>query len=285
MQIAQKTRKAGFSSLDIYLNQIQRHPLLSREEECELARRARDGEDGALDRLVASNLRFVVSIAKRYAGNGVPLEDLINDGNVGLVRAAHRFDPDRGFKFISYAVWWVRQAILQSLSKNSRIVRLPFNRADDVLRIGRATRELDQELGRKPTPEEIGRHLEIPVSRVTDSIRHNTSHISLDAALSSESDENTLVDYLADTESPSPDTSLYESTLRGDMRKALDTLPDRERTIIMLYFGIEGEAQTLEQIGERLGYTRERIRQLKVQALDRLRTSSRADLLSPYMEN
>jgi RNA polymerase primary sigma factor len=288
MRTATRPSRSGSSrsSLDIYLEQINRHELLDREEELELARAAASGDASARERLIRANLRFVVSIARRYARNGVPLEDLINDGNIGLMRAAERFDPERGFKFISYAVWWVRQAILNSLSKNSRLVRLPLNRAGLVSRVGKASRELETALGRDATPEEIAERLGIEVSEVLDAIEINGSHVSLDEKLGEDSDDHPFLDYLEDTETPAPDAALYRETLKRDMGRAVASLPDRERTIITLYYGLGGEEPiTLEEIGNRMGYTRERIRQLKELGLEKLRTTSRSEWISAYGMN
>jgi RNA polymerase primary sigma factor len=283
-----KTDKKGFSgnrSLDLYLHEINKTPLLTREQEQELARRIRKGDKGALDQLVKANLRFVVSIAKQYANQGLSLEDLINDGNLGLIKAAHRFDEKRGYKFISYAVWWIRQAMLQSLAEHSRIVRLPLNRAGTLYRIGKASRQLDQELGRTPTPEEIAKRLDISVDEVKDTMSIANTHVSLDDPYSNDQDDNALVDYLEDENAAMPDDETFEHALSDDMDKALDTLTDREKLILSLYFGIGGqEPLTLEEIGKKLGLTRERIRQIKEKAISRLRHSSRAKYLKGYIE-
>lgn len=277
---------ASRSSLDIYLEQINRYPLLSRDEELELARAAAGGDEGAREKLVRANLRFVVSIARRYSHNGVPLEDLINDGNIGLMRAAERFDPERGFKFISYAVWWVRQGILNSLSKNSRLVRLPLNRAGLVSRVGKASRELETALGREALPEEIAEKLGIELSEVLDAIDINGTSVSLDEKFGTDADDHSFVDYLEDTETPAPDATLFRQTLKTDMGQAVASLPDRERTIITLYYGLSGEEPiTLEAIGNRMGYTRERIRQLKELGLEKLRSTSRSEWISAYAVN
>lgn len=283
-----KTDKKAFSgnrSLDLYLHEINKTPLLTREQEQELARRIRKGDKTALDQLVKANLRFVVSIAKQYANQGLSLEDLINDGNLGLIKAAHRFDEKRGYKFISYAVWWIRQAMLQSLAEHSRIVRLPLNRAGTLYRIGKVSRQLDQELGRTPTPEEIARRLEISVDEVKDTMTIANTHVSLDDPYSNDQDDNALVDYLEDENATMPDDETFEHALSDDMDKALDMLTDREKLILSLYFGIGGEEPlTLEEIGKKLGLTRERIRQIKEKAISRLRHSSRAKYLKGYIE-
>ncbi len=276
---------SGARSLDLYLHEINKTPLLTRDEEQELARRVQQGDPEALDQLVRANLRFVVSIAKQYANQGLSLEDLINDGNVGLIKAAHRFDPERGYKFISYAVWWIRQAMLQSLAEHSRIVRLPLNRAGTLYRIGKVARQLDQELGRAPSPEEIAERLDISPQEVEETMSIANTHVSLDDPYSDDRDDNALVDYLTDENQPSPDEATWERALSEDMEKALATLSEREQKILRLYFGIGGrEPMTLEEIGREMGLTRERIRQIKEKAIARLRHSTRARYLEGYIE-
>jgi RNA polymerase primary sigma factor len=271
------------TSFDIYLKQINRIPLMSAEEEAEVARRAQNGDQAALDQLVQANLRFVVSVAKKYVNQGVPIEDLVNEGNMGLIKAAQRFDVDRGYKFISYAVWWIRQAILVALSQGSRIVRIPLNRSSMLYKIGRASRELDQRLGRVPTPEEIARHLDLPVEEVEETMRISNSHVSLDMTMSEEGDDKSFLSYLEDEDATRPDEYAENELLGESMRKALDTLDERERRIMELYFGLNGEEPlTLEDIGKRLGLTRERIRQIKEHAVQRLRHHSRAKYLEDY---
>jgi len=281
----EKQSGAGIRSLDIYLHEINRTPLLTREEERDLARRIRAGEKGALDGLVQANLRFVVSIAKQYSNQGLSLEDLINEGNLGLIKAAHRFDEERGFKFISYAVWWIRQAMLQSLAEHSRIVRLPLNRAGTLYRIGKASRQLDQELGRTPTPDEIAARLDIPAQEVLDTMVIANTHVSLDDPYSADKDDTALVDHLAAEGQASPDEDTYIAALSDDLERALGTLSDRERRILAMYFGLGGdEPMTLEDIGKKLNLTRERIRQIKEKAIQRLRHSTRARFLQGYIE-
>jgi RNA polymerase primary sigma factor len=273
-------------SLDIYLRDIRKYPLISREEEGELARRAQDGDQAALDTLVRSNLRFVVSVAKKYSGQGVPLEDLINDGNLGLVRAAHRFDPDRGYKFISYAVWWVRQAILHSLSHSSRVVRLPLNKAGYISKISKASQVLVQDLGREPSNAEIAEKVGITEREVEETLRVAGGHLSLDSTYSNENDDQSFVESVEDIEGNAPDDDMYQQFLSRDVIRAIDTLNERERTIMMMYFGLGGHSpRTLEEIGGELGLTRERIRQIKEQAIEKLRQSSRSGYLSPYVGN
>jgi RNA polymerase primary sigma factor len=272
-------------SLDVYLHEINKTPLLTREQERELAERIHRGSKEALDQMVKANLRFVVSIAKQYANQGLSLEDLINEGNLGLIKAAHRFDEKRGYKFISYAVWWIRQAMLQSLAEHSRIVRLPLNRAGTLYRIGKASRKLDQKLGRQPTAEEIAEKLNLSVEEVKDTMVIANSYVSLDDPYSSDSDDNSLVDYLTDENQATTDEGTYTKALTEDMEKALDTLADREKQILTMYFGLDGEDPlTLEDIGKELGLTRERIRQIKEKAIQRLRHSTRAKYLKGYIE-
>ena len=276
---------AGIRSLDLYLHEINRTPLLTREQERDLAKRIKAGDKTALDQLVRANLRFVVSIAKQYSNQGLSLEDLINEGNLGLIKAAHRFDEDRGFKFISYAVWWIRQAMLQSLAEHSRIVRLPLNRAGTLYRIGKVSRQLDQELGRSPSADEIAARLKISPEEVEDTMVIANSHVSLDDPYSSEKDDTALVDYLTDETQASPDEDTYAAALSDDLERALGTLSERERNILSMYFGLGGEEpMTLEDIGKRMKLTRERIRQIKEKAIQRLRHSTRAKFLQGYME-
>ena len=280
-------RNNGNRSLDVYLHEINKTPLLTREGEQDLARCIHKGDKEALDQLVKANLRFVVSIAKQYANQGLALEDLINDGNLGLIKAAHRFDEKRGYKFISYAVWWIRQAMLQSLAEHSRIVRLPLNRAGTLYRIGKASRQLDQELGRAPSALEIAKRLKLSETEVKETMHIANTHVSLDEPYSGDQDDTALVDYLQDENAPRPDEQTYVSALSDDMEKALDTLSEREKHILGLYFGLNGAAEplTLEEIGKRLGLTRERIRQIKEKAIVRLRHSSRSGFLKGYVEN
>jgi RNA polymerase primary sigma factor len=270
--------------LDIYLRQINKIPLLSVEKEKELARRAKSGDQEAIDELVQANLRFVVSVAKKYANQGVPIEDLINDGNLGLIKAAQKFDVDRGYKFISYAVWWVRQSILQSLSQSSRIVRVPLNRSNLLYKVGKATRELDQEFGRKPTPDEIAEKTGFPVEDVLDAIRIAATHVSLDEKMNDDGDDSSFLAHLEDENMVSPDELADAAMLGETMKKVLRTLSVRERTIMEMYFGLNGEEPlTLEAIGNRLGLTRERIRQIKEHAIQRLKHQSRASYLEDYL--
>jgi RNA polymerase primary sigma factor len=269
-------------SLDQYLKEISTYPLLAREEEAGLAQRIRQGDEEALDILVRSNLRFVVSVAKKYQNQGVPLGDLINEGNLGLIRAAHRFDETRGIKFISYAVWWIRQAILQALAEQSRIVRVPLNRASVLHRIGKHRSSLLQELGREPTIEEVAQDLDLRHDEVEQTLNLAQAHLSLDAPLAPGQDGR-LMDYLPDLFAAPPDAETYDQALNQTVDNALATISEREARILRLYFGLEGEEpKTLEEIGLILGITRERVRQIKERALARMRHASRARLLDPF---
>jgi RNA polymerase primary sigma factor len=272
------------SSLDQYLKEISAYPLLSREEEVALAARIHEGCEESLERLVRSNLRFVVSVAKKYQNQGVALGDLINEGNLGLIRAAHKFDETKGIKFISYAVWWIRQAILQALAEQSRIVRVPLNRAGALHRIGKRSSTLLQELGREPTVEEIAEELDISHEEVQRTLAISQTHLSLDAPLSP-GEDNRLLDYLADQVSSGPDDETYERALSLTIEEALGTLKEREAKVLRLYFGLEPgqDPLTLEEIGALLGITRERVRQIKEKALVRLRHASRARFLETFM--
>jgi RNA polymerase primary sigma factor len=270
-------------SLDQYLREISAYPLINREMEAELARSIRRGEDEALETLVRSNLRFVVSVAKRYQNQGVSLADLINEGNIGLMRAAQKFDETKGIKFISYAVWWIRQAILQALAEQSRIVRVPLSRAGTLHRIGKRSSLLTQELGREPTLEEIASELELPEEEIKHTLAMAQAHLSLDAPLVP-GEEGQLLDYVCDNFAPGPDEELYSQALTRSIEEALGTLSERESKVLRLYFGLgETEPLTLEQIGERFGITRERVRQIKERALSRLRHQSRARFLETFL--
>jgi RNA polymerase primary sigma factor len=280
------TRKGTYdeSSLDQYLKEISAYPLLKREDEVELAGRIREGDEEALDKLVRSNLRFVVSVAKKYQNQGVALGDLINEGNLGLIRAAHKFDETKGIKFISYAVWWIRQAILQALAEQSRIVRVPLNRAGALHRIGRRSSTMLQELGREPTVEELADELDLSEDEVQRTLAISQTHLSLDAPLTP-GEDNRLLDYLPDQFSAGPDDETYERALASTVEEALGTLKEREAKVLRLYFGLEDghDPMTLEEIGALLGITRERVRQIKEKALVRLRHASRARYLETFM--
>lgn len=270
-------------SLDQYLQEIGEVPLLSHEEEVELARRIREGDEVSLETLTKSNLRFVVSVAKQYQCQGLSLGDLINEGNLGLIKAANRFDETRGFKFISYAVWWIRQSILQALAEQSRIVRLPLNRVGTMNKIGKAFSALEQEFEREPSPEEVAQQLEISDFEVSDTIQRSGRHLSLDAPFSEE-EENRLLDIIENQEQPAPDNTLISESLRIELDRALSTLTKKEAEVVKLYFGLDIEMPlTLEEIGEKFELTRERVRQIKEKALRRLRHASRSKPLRGYL--
>lgn len=270
-------------SLEQYLQEIGKIDLLKPKEEIQLAKRVRAGDEEALKQLAQANLRFVVSVAKQYQNQGLPLSDLINEGNVGLIKAAKRFDETRGYKFISYAVWWIRQAILQALAEQSRIVRLPLNRVGALHKIGKASSELEQEFGREPSADEIADELDMTEHEVMDTLKISSRHLSLDAPFS-EGEDNSLLDVLSDGVQPLPDENLMTNALKEDIKRALDTLSKREAKVISLYFGLDGkQALTLEEIGLRFKLTRERVRQIKEKAIRRLRHASRSRLLRTYL--
>jgi RNA polymerase primary sigma factor len=270
-------------SLDLYLREIGETPLIAAEEEVRLAKQIRQGSKHALESLTKANLRFVVSVAKQYQNQGLSLADLINEGNIGLIKAAKRFDETRGFKFISYAVWWIRQAILQALAEQSRIVRLPLNRVGTLHKIGKVSSSLEQGLGREPSPDEIARELDLSEMEVSDTLKISNSHLSLDAPFSV-SEDNSLIDILEDEFQPAPDEELLDQSLKLEIEKALDTLTPREAEVISLYFGLNHEkALTLEEIGARFSLTRERVRQIKEKAIRRLRHASRSRSLRAYL--
>jgi RNA polymerase primary sigma factor len=270
-------------SLDLYLREIGETPLLSQAEEVCLARKIKQGDKKALDKMTKANLRFVVMVAKQYQNQGMPLVDLINEGNIGLIKAAKRFDQTRGFKFISYAVWWIRQSILSALAEQSRIVRLPLNQVGTLHKIGKTSARLEQKLGREPSPEDIAGELEFSESEVSSTLGIARSHLSLDQPFSV-SEDNSLIDVLEDEHQPSPDQQLFQKSLRVEIKKALDSLLPREAEVITLYFGINHEkALTLGEIGARFALTRERIRQIKEKAFKKLRHASRSRALREYL--
>ena len=269
-------------SIERYLQEISKVPLLSQEWEIELARRIKRNDRDALEKLTEANLRFVVSVAKQYQNRGLTLGDLINEGNIGLMKAAERFDETRGFKFISYAVWWIRQSIIQALGEQSRVVRLPLNRVGTLKKINKASNTLAQEFERQPSAEEIAEELEITPCDVLDTLNISGKHLSLDAPFNQREDK-TLLDVMRDDRQSSPDDLLLNESLRDEVNRALTTLTDREAQIIKLYFGLERERPlNLEEIGERFHLTRERVRQIKEKALQRLRYHSRSRRLQSY---
>jgi RNA polymerase primary sigma factor len=271
------------SSLDKYLQEIGKVSLITPEEEIQLAIKIRQGEPGALEKLTRANLRFVVSVAKQYQNQGLSLGDLINEGNLGLMKAARRFDETRGFKFISYAVWWIRQSIMQALAEQSRIVRLPLNRIGVLNRIGKAYRNLEQEFEREPSPEELANELEMDVEDVSETLKISGRHLSMDAPLT-QGEENRLLDMLENEELPAPDTLLISESLKAEVERVLAKLPEQEAEVIRLYFGlVNDDPMTLEDIGERFNLTRERIRQIKEKAIRRLRNTTRSKDLKKYL--
>jgi RNA polymerase primary sigma factor len=270
-------------SLDKYLQEIGKVDLLTPEEEIELAVKIREGDKTALEKLTKANLRFVVSVAKQYQNQGLSLGDLINEGNLGLIKAGKRFDETRGFKFISYAVWWIRQSILQALAEQSRIVRLPLNRVGALNKIGKAYSNLEQEFEREPNADELADELEMDVKEVSDTLKISSKHVSVDAPFS-QGEENSLLDVMKDDEQPSPDTMLLSESLKTEIARALSTLSEREAEVLRLYYGIETDhAMTLEEIGEKFNLTRERVRQIKEKAIRRLRHASKSKHLRTYL--
>jgi RNA polymerase primary sigma factor len=270
-------------SLDKYLQEIGEVPLLSPQEEIELARLIKEGDQLSLERLTKANLRFVVSVAKQYQNQGLSLGDLINEGNLGLIKAAKRFDETRGFKFISYAVWWIRQSILQALAEQSRVVRLPLNRVGALNKIGKAYSALEQEFEREPSPSEIADQLEMTDFEVADTLKISGRHLSMDAPFSN-SEDNRLLDVIQNDHLPPPDDDLMDESLRVEIDRALATLTKREAEVVRLYFGLGQEHPlTLEEIGERFNLTRERVRQIKEKAIRRLRHTSRSRALRAFL--
>jgi len=270
-------------SLDKYLQEIGKIDLLTPEQEIELAIRIRKGEQIALEQLAKANLRFVVSVAKQYQNQGLSLGDLINEGNLGLLKAAKRFDETRGFKFISYAVWWIRQSILQALAEQARIVRLPLNRVGALNKIGKAYSNLEQEFEREPSADELAKELDMDAAEIADTLKISGRHISMDAPFT-QGEENSLLDVIESDLQPSPDHFLMDESLKAEIERALSTLSEREAEVIKLYFGLDKEnSLTLEEIGERFNLTRERVRQIKEKAIRRLRHTSRSKNLKAYL--
>ncbi len=285
LKITKQVTNREAPSLDKYLREIGKVKLLSPDEEVILVRKIREGDPKALETLISANLRFVVSVAKQYQNQGLTLPDLINEGNLGLIKAAERFDETRGFKFISYAVWWIRQSILQSLAEQSRIVRLPLNKIGSINKINKAFTQLEQEFQREPMPEEIGEILNLNPSIVDESLNSNNFHISMDAPLKDdEKAENNLYDVMITNETPDPDVSLMDTSLKVEIERTLSTLNEREAEILRYYYGLNGmNAHTLEEIGKELDLTRERVRQVKEKALKKLQNIQRNKLLKSYL--
>ena len=282
LKITKSITNRESASLDKYLQEIGKEDLITVEEEVDLAQRIKKGDKEALEKLTRANLRFVVSVAKQYQNQGLSLPDLINEGNLGLIKAAEKFDETRGFKFISYAVWWIRQSILQALAEQSRIVRLPLNQVGSLNKINKAFARFEQEHERTPSPEELANELDIPKEKVTDTLRVSGRHVSVDAPFA-DGEDNSLLDVLVNNDSPIADRGLINESLSTEVDRALSTLTDRERDIIKYFFGIGCSEMTLEEIGEKFGLTRERVRQIKEKAIRRLRHSTRSKLLKSYL--
>jgi len=270
------------AALDKYLQEIGHEELISVEEEVELAQKIRKGDKKALEKLTKANLRFVVSVAKQYQNQGLSLPDLINEGNMGLIKAAKKFDETRGFKFISYAVWWIRQSILQAIAEQSRIIRLPLNQVGSVNKINKMLNRFEQENERRPSPEEIAEETDIPEEKVIDAMKVSGRHVSMDAPFVS-GEESSLLDVLPNNDAPMADNELVMESLRSEIERALQTLNDRERNIITAFYGINQPEMTLEEIGDKYGLTRERVRQIKEKAIRRLRHSTDNKLLKSYL--
>ncbi|MBK8806347.1 MAG: sigma-70 family RNA polymerase sigma factor [Bacteroidales bacterium] len=283
LKITKQVTNRDTPSLDKYLHEIGKVDLISAEEEVELAKRIREGDEKALNKLINANLRFVVSVSKQYQNQGLSLPDLINEGNLGLIKAAQRFDETSGFKFISYAVWWIRQSILQALAEQARIVRLPLNKIGSINKINKTLSNLEQEYEREPTAEEVAMELECSPRDVKESLKNSGRHISMDAPLSQSEDGN-LYDVIDNKDTPTPDQTLIQESLRKEIERAISTLTEREANIIRLYFGLNSKnPYTLEEIGEEFGLTRERVRQIKEKAVRRLKHTSRSKILKTYL--
>ena len=283
IKISKSITNRESASLEKYLSDIGKEPMIAAEEEVRLARLIRDGDEEAFDKLTRANLRFVVSVAKQYQNQGLSLPDLINEGNLGLIKSAKRFDETRGFKFISYAVWWIRQSILQAIAEQSRIVRLPLNQIGSLSRISKAFSKLEQEYEREPSYEEIAKLTDLPLDKITDALRISGRHVSMDAPFM-QGEENTLLDVIENNESPRADVQLINDSLRKEIERSLSALSERECEVVKLFFGIGiGHGLTLEEIGDKYGITRERVRQIKEKALRRLRHKSKNNILKSYL--
>ena len=282
LKITKSITNRESASLDKYLQEIGHEELLTMDEEVELAQRIRQGDREALEKLTKANLRFVVSVAKQYQNQGLSLPDLINEGNMGLIKAAEKFDETRGFKFISYAVWWIRQSILQAIAEQSRIVRLPLNQVSSVNKINRVVNKFEQENERRPSIQELAEKVDIPQEKIEDAVKVNGRHISMDAPFA-EGDENSLLDVLVNDDSPMADCEPVMESLRNEIKRALKTLNERERMILEAFFGIDQPEMTLEEIGEKFGLTRERVRQIKEKAIRRLRHCTKNKMLKTYL--
>lgn len=283
LKIIKQVTNRETPALDKYLHEIGKVDLINAEEEVELARRIKNGDEKAMDQLIRANLRFVVSVSKQYQNQGLSLPDLINEGNLGLIKAAQRFDETRGFKFISYAVWWIRQSILQALAEQARIVRLPLNKIGSINKINKAFAELEQKFEREPSIQEIAEVVEMAPNDVKEALKSAGRHVSMDAPLAQD-EETTLYDIILSKDSPSPDKGLLTDSLRKEIERVLSTLTYREASILRLYFGLNGKhPYTLEEIGEEFNLTRERVRQIKEKAIKRLKNATRCKLLKAYL--
>ncbi|MBP8641617.1 MAG: RNA polymerase sigma factor RpoD/SigA [Prevotella copri] len=282
LKISKSITNRESASLEKYLQEIGHQDLLTADEEVELAQQIRKGDRKALERLTKANLRFVVSVAKQYQNKGLSLPDLINEGNLGLIKAAERYDETRGFKFISYAVWWIRQSILQAIAEQSRIVRLPLNQVGSVNRIARELNKFEQENERKPSVEEMADRIDLPEEKIAEAMKINTNHVSMDAPFA-DGEDNSLLDVLPNTDSPSTDNVLDQESLRTEIGRVLDVLNDREQKVIKAFFGIGMQEMTLEEIGDKYNLTRERVRQIKEKAIRRLRYNTKSKTLKTYL--
>ena len=282
LKITKSITNRDSTSLEKYLQEIGHEERVSAEEEVELARRIREGDRAALEKLTRANLRFVVSVAKQYQNQGLSLSDLINEGNLGLIKAAEKFDETRGFKFISYAVWWIRQSILQAIAEQSRIVRLPLNQVGSVNKINKMLNKFEQENERRPSVDEIAEQVGIPQEKIADAMKVSGKHVSVDAPFV-EGEDNGLLDIIANEDAPMADNTLVVESLRKEVERVLQTLNDRERNVLEAYFGINQPEMTLEEIGAKYGLTRERVRQIKEKAIRRLRHNTKNNLLKTYL--
>ena len=282
LKISKSITNRESASLEKYLPEIGHQDLLTADEEVELAQQIKKGDRKALERLTKANLRFVVSVAKQYQNKGLSLPDLINEGNLGLIKAAEKYDETRGFKFISYAVWWIRQSILQAIAEQSRIVRLPLNQVGSVNRIARELNKFEQENERKPSVEEMADRIDLPEEKIAEAMKINTHHVSMDAPFA-DGEDNSLLDFLPNTDSPSTDNVLDQESLRTEIGRVLDVLNDREQKVIKAFFGIGMQEMTLEEIGDKYNLTRERVRQIKEKAIRRLRYNTKSKTLKTYL--
>jgi len=284
LKITKSITNRESQSLDKYLQEISKEELITAQEEVELAQRIKQGDQRALDKLTRANLRFVVSVSKQYQNQGLSLPDLIDEGNLGLIKAAQRFDETRGFKFISYAVWWIRQSILQALAEQSRIVRLPLNQVGSLSKINKMFSKLEQEFERPPSAEELAHALDLPTEKVVQSLKVSGRHISMDAPFTDDGDSNSLLDVLINDDSPDADSNLLNESLQNEVERSLATLSGRERDVIRLFFGIGmNHGLTLDEIGEKFDLTRERVRQIKEKAIRKLKQQSKSKLLKAYL--